>query len=99
MTGEKSQTEIQLDHSNIIRLAPGSEVRIADLTRKQIQIQVAQGLVNYTVLKSNEAEIELDTPNMAVRPVKEGPTDPRLTHGNQLIARVMPMTTLEGTTS
>ncbi len=71
-TDEKSQTEIQLDHSNIIRLAPKSEIRIADLTRKQIQIQVAQGLVNYTVFKTNEAEVEIDTPNMAVRPVKEG---------------------------
>jgi hypothetical protein len=71
-TGEKSQTEIQLDHSNILRLAPRTEVRIADLTRTMIQIQVAQGLVNYTVFKTNEAEIEIDTPNMAVRPVKEG---------------------------
>ncbi|MBI4165199.1 MAG: FecR domain-containing protein, partial [Acidobacteria bacterium] len=72
VTGEKSQTEIQLDHSNIIRLAPSSEIRIADLTRSVIQIQVAQGLVNYTVFKTNEANIELDTPNMAVRPIKEG---------------------------
>lgn len=71
-TGEKSQTEIQLDHSNILRLAPRTEVRIADLTRTVIQLQVAQGLVSYTVFKTNEAEIEIDTPNMAVRPVKEG---------------------------
>ncbi len=101
MTGEKSQTEIQLDHSNVIRLAPGSEVRIADLTRKQIQIQVARGLVNYTVLKTNEAEIEIDTPNMAVRPIKEGAyriqvTSPTETH---LIVRKgdADVTTPEGT--
>ena len=100
-TGDKSQTEIQLDHSNIIRLAPGSEVRIADLTRSQIQIQVAQGLVNYTVLKTNEAEIEIDTPNMAVRPIKEGSyriqvTSPTETH---LIVRKgdADVTTLQGT--
>ncbi len=72
MTGEKSQAEIQLDHSNIIRLAPSTEVRIADLTRSTIQLQLAKGLVTYSVLKTNEAQIELDTPNMAVRPVKEG---------------------------
>ena len=71
-TGEKSRTEIQLDHSNILRLASHTEVRIADLTRTEIQLEVAQGLVNYTVFKTNEAEIEIDTPNMAVRPVKEG---------------------------
>ena len=101
-TGQKSQTEIQLDHSNVLRLAPSSEIRIADLTRKQIQIQVAGGLVNYTVLKTNEAEIEIDTPNMAVRPVKEGSYRIQVTSPTetQLIVRKgdADVTTPEGTT-
>jgi len=71
-TGEKSQTEVQLDAANVVRLAPRSEVKVADLTRTRIQLQVAQGLVTYSVMKENEADIEIDTPNMAVRPLKEG---------------------------
>ncbi len=71
-TGEKSQTEVQLDSANVVRLAPRSEVKVADLTRTRIQLQVAQGLVTYSVMKENEADIEIDTPNMAVRPLKEG---------------------------
>jgi len=71
-TGEKSQAEVQLDYANVLRLAPRTEVKVADLTRTRIQLQVAQGLINYTVMKDNEADIEIDTPNMAVRPIKEG---------------------------
>ncbi|MFB3923063.1 MAG: DUF6600 domain-containing protein [Terriglobia bacterium] len=71
-TGEKSRSEIQLDSANTLRLAASTEVKVADLTRTRIQLQVAQGLVTYSVMKENEADIEIDTPNMAVRPVKEG---------------------------
>lgn len=71
-TGERSQTEIELDYANILRLAPSTEVKIADLARTRIQVQVAQGLVNFTVSKGSEADVEIDTPNMAVRPVREG---------------------------
>src|ERR1700694_4335463 len=42
-TGEKSRTEIQLDYANIMRLAAGSQAKIAELTRTHIQVQVAQG--------------------------------------------------------
>jgi hypothetical protein len=101
-TGEKAQAEIQLDHSNIIRLAPGAEIRIADLTRSQIQLQVAKGLVNYTVLKTNEAQIELDTPNMAVRPVKDGSYRIQVTSPTETLLIVRKgdadVTTPEGTT-
>ena len=47
-TGEKSRTEIQLDYADIVRLAARSQVKIADLTRTRIQLQVAQGYVNFT---------------------------------------------------
>jgi hypothetical protein len=71
-TGERSQTEIQLDYANILRLAAATQVKIADLARTRIQVQVAQGLVNFSVLKGTEADAEIDTPNMAVRPLREG---------------------------
>ena len=71
-TGDKSQAEIQLDYANVLRLAPGSEVKIADLSRTRIQLQVSQGLVSLTVFKGTEADVEIDTPNMAVAPLGEG---------------------------
>src|SRR5262249_41525607 len=48
-TGEKSRTEIQLDYANVVRLAARSQVKIADLSRTRIQLQVAQGYASYTV--------------------------------------------------
>jgi len=71
-TGERSRTELELDYANILRLDQRTEAKIADLTRTHIQIQVAQGLANYTVLKGTEADVEIDTPNMAVHPLGEG---------------------------
>ena len=71
-TGARSRAEIQLDYANILRLDQRSEAKIADLTRTHIQIQVASGLVDFTVLKGTEADVEIDTPNMAVRPLGEG---------------------------
>jgi hypothetical protein len=71
-TGEKSRAEVQLDHANILRLSSRSQATIADLTRTHIQIQLAQGYANYSMFKGSEAEVEIDTPNVAVRPLKRG---------------------------
>jgi hypothetical protein len=71
-TGEGARTEIQLDYADLLRLAARSQVKIADLSRTRIQIQVAQGYANYTMLKGGEAEVEIDTPNVAVHPLKHG---------------------------
>ncbi|HZI57946.1 MAG TPA: DUF6600 domain-containing protein, partial [Verrucomicrobiae bacterium] len=71
-TGDKSRTEIQLDYANLLRLAARSQAKIADLTRTRIQVQVALGYASYTMLKGNEAEVEIDTPNVAVHPLKHG---------------------------
>jgi hypothetical protein len=71
-TGAHSRAEIELDYANILRLDQRSEATIADLTRTRIQLQVASGLVDFTVMKGSEANVEIDTPNMAVRPLGEG---------------------------
>lgn len=71
-TGEKSRAEIQLDFANILRLAARSQAKVADLTRTRIQVQVAQGYASYTVAKGNEADVEIDSPNVAVRPLRQG---------------------------
>ncbi len=71
-TGARSRTELQLDYANILRLDQRSEAKIADLSRTRIQVQLAQGTMNFTVFKDAEAEVEIDTPNVAVHPLGEG---------------------------
>ncbi len=71
-TGDNARTEIQLDSANLVRLAGHSQVKIADLSRSRIQIQVAQGYANYSMFKGSEADVEIDTPNVAVHPLQPG---------------------------
>lgn len=71
-TDGRSRVEVQLDHANILRLDQHTEAKIADLTRTRIQVQLARGTVNFTVLKGTEADVEIDTPNVSVRPIGEG---------------------------
>jgi len=67
-TGDNARTEMQLDYANVLRVGPNSKANIANLTKKNIQIQLSQGIANYTVSKDSEAEPEIDTPNVSVHP-------------------------------
>jgi hypothetical protein len=67
-TGDNARTELQLDFANILRLGPNSKANIANLTQKNIQIQLGEGIANYAVSKDSEAEPEIDTPNVSVHP-------------------------------
>jgi Family of unknown function (DUF6600)/FecR protein len=71
-TGDASRTELQLDYANILRLDRNAEASIATLDKNRIQVQVGQGLASYSVLKGSEADVEIDTPNVSIHPVKEG---------------------------
>jgi hypothetical protein len=67
-TGDNARTELQFDFANIVRFGANSKANIATLTRKDIQVQLSQGIANYTVSKDSEAEPEIDTPNVSVHP-------------------------------
>jgi hypothetical protein len=71
-TGNGSRTEVQLDYANVLRLDQNSEAKIADLTRSRIQVQLAQGLMDFSVYKGTQADVEIDTPNVAVQPTSPG---------------------------
>ena len=71
-TGDGSRTEVQLDYANILRLDRNAQSSIATLEKSRIQIQVGQGLASYSVLKGSQADVEIDTPNVSVHPVREG---------------------------
>lgn len=66
-TGDKARTELQLDYANILRLSEHTQANISNLTRSQIQIQLAHGMANYTVLRNSDADAEIDTPNVSIR--------------------------------
>ncbi|MGB7591380.1 MAG: DUF6600 domain-containing protein [Terriglobia bacterium] len=71
-TAARARAEVQLDFANVLRMDQNADVKIADLTQKHIQLQVASGTIDYTVFKGTEADAEIDTPNMAVLPLGEG---------------------------
>ena len=72
-TGDGSRSELQLDYANLLRLDQHAQANIAALSKDRIQVQIGQGLANYSVLKGSEAQVEIDTPNVAVHPLgKDG---------------------------
>jgi hypothetical protein len=71
-TGDKSRAELQLDYANVVRLAAQTQLKIGNLTREQIQIQIGQGYASYSVFKGNEANIEIDSPNVQVHLLQPG---------------------------
>ena len=71
-TGPRSSAEIQLDYANVLRLSENASARIANLLPNQIQVQVGQGLVNYSAVRPGEAGVEIDTPNVAIHPTGPG---------------------------
>jgi hypothetical protein len=68
-TGPNARAEIQLDHANVLRLSDQTTANAVNVSRTQMQVQIGQGLANYEVLRGNEANIEIDTPNVGIHPV------------------------------
>jgi hypothetical protein len=67
-TGVGSRAEVQLDGANVLRLGDNTLTTVATLSQKQIQIQVSRGIVDYTVFNGTEADVEIDTGNVAIHP-------------------------------
>ncbi|HEX8984361.1 MAG TPA: FecR family protein, partial [Bryobacteraceae bacterium] len=72
LTGGGSRAEVQYDYANFLRLGDNAEVRLAGLETNRYQVQVARGTVMFRVLRDSNANVEIDTPNVSVRPVKRG---------------------------
>jgi len=71
-TGENGRTEIQFDFGNMIRVGPGSEVRMGELEDRRYLVQVAIGTTTFRVLRDSGADIEISTPTVSVRPAEQG---------------------------
>ena len=72
LTGSAGRGEVELDGANMLRFATNSEVRFAAMDVRGFQIQVAAGTVLLRVLRPSQVQVELDTPSVAVRALREG---------------------------
>ncbi|MEZ5403085.1 MAG: FecR family protein [Bryobacteraceae bacterium] len=72
ITGANSYGEIQFDHSNMLRLAADSEARLAELENRRYMVQLARGTATFRVLRDQQADVEISTPSISVRPAKRG---------------------------
>jgi hypothetical protein len=72
LTGAGSRAELQFDYANMVRIAAGSEVRLAELEQSRYILQLASGTVTFRVLRDSNADVEISTPSIAIRPAKRG---------------------------
>ena len=71
-TGANSRGEVQFDAANMLRFGANTELRLTQLEYGRYQMVLAHGMVTYRVLRPSEANVEIDTPNVSVRPAKQG---------------------------
>jgi hypothetical protein len=71
-TGDQSRAELQLDYADLLRMDQHTQLKVADLANNHLQIQLADGLIDFSILRGAQANVEVDTPNMSVQPTGEG---------------------------
>src|ERR1039457_4718492 len=72
LTGNAARAELQFDSSSMVRIAANSEVHMGDLQYHHNQIQVALGLVTFTVLRNSDSQNEIALPSVAIHPTRPG---------------------------
>ncbi len=87
-TGLASRAEIQLDYSNMLRLNEYSAVRLASLGNRSFRLQIERGIVTYSELRGGEADVDIETPLVAVRPEKNGRYRVEVVSVNEVIVTV-----------
>jgi hypothetical protein len=71
-TGPNSRAEVQFDSGNMLRVGGSAEVTLSQLETGRYQMAVGRGTVTYRLLRTSNADVEVDTPNVSVRPSKQG---------------------------
>ena len=72
LTGADGRAEIELNAANVVRAGASTELRMGDLQYKRFQVQIAQGVITFRVLRDNDAQVEISTPTVAVHPLRQG---------------------------
>jgi hypothetical protein len=71
-TGPAARAEVQFDAANMIRLGSDTEVRFTELADHRYLMQVAHGTVTFSVVRTSQADVEVDTPTVSLRPSQRG---------------------------
>jgi hypothetical protein len=71
-TAPGSRAEVQLDGANLIRQAPNTDIGFVALAYERYQVQLGIGTIILRVLRDSSAQLELDTPSVALRPLGQG---------------------------
>ena len=71
-TGPNSRAEVQFDSANMLRIGGNAEMHLVQLEEGRYQMELARGTVTFRVLRASDANIEVDTPNVSVRPSRQG---------------------------
>ena len=72
VTGPNSRAEVQFDSANMLRIGGNAEVHLAQLENRRYQLELARGTVTFRVLRASDANVEVDTPTVSVRPSRQG---------------------------
>jgi hypothetical protein len=71
-TAPNSRAEVQFDSASMLRIGGNAQVHLTDLENNRYQMELARGTVTFRVLRTSNANIEVDTPSISVRPSKIG---------------------------
>ncbi len=71
-TAPNGRAEIQFDAANFARLNSDSELRMAELVPGRYQLQVGRGTIMFSQVRESRVQIEIDTPQVAIKPTKQG---------------------------
>ncbi len=71
-TGPNSRAEVQFDSANMLRIGGSAEIHMAQLENRRYQLELARGMVTFRVLRASDANVEVDTPSVSVRPSRQG---------------------------
>ena len=71
-TAPNSRAEVQFDSSNLIRIGGNAQIHLTTLEADRFQMELGKGTVTFRVLRPSNANVEVDTPSISVRPSKLG---------------------------
>jgi len=71
-TAPNSRAEVQFDSADVLRIGGNAEVHLTALENNRYQMELARGTVTFRVLRASNANVEVDTPSISVRPSKIG---------------------------
>jgi len=71
-TGANSRAEVQFDDANLLRMGANAQLHLTQLENGRFQMELARGTVSYRVLRPSNANAEVDTPSVSIKPSKQG---------------------------